>query len=600
MDITNEELEKIRNLHNNSVELRNNLENNENQVFPDEYYLINKDWIDNFKNIFHFKGIIGMLTQGNNLQKIGTIPVIKNLPKISQEDKRKIQIIKNGDIMVKPERNESILYCYLNFCFIAPKYYNIITERYNIDKRIKANIHISKKIFIIDLLNNVIEVGIFNTPYSYKIIFLLQYKEGIKYDDEIQRIFECKDIYEYLIKFNITKDMLSKHSDIYRGYFDLIRIYIDENSFKDTSNKKLSDFLKELDITNKLGFKNFGLPQSSKLNSIIQMLTSIKEIYYHFMDRKKEIKEFNHIYIFSSFFLEAINSIYSKNIKQDISLTQMDIVITFLDSDISKKDIVEYLKYILQLLHNELLPIPKNLSQENLISFNSPMEDRFNSLNKFKYYYQNTYQHSIISELFNWIEEKKVNCNNMNFTSSFQAYPLIEFNFDVLFNNLNQNQELIVDINNCFTNYFQVPIKDNPSLPLCRFCNNNHLSNHSIFNTSSYLIIAINRKNLNGIKFKYYKDIDISNFVSQDAQFKKYKLIGVIYEEIYENNNKYYTIIKNEKGGECCENEEWKKFDEQNITSLIINPVNINSTKESFYEVYNQTKARILFYKGIN
>ena len=595
MDITNEELEKIIKLYNNSVELRYNLENKENQVFADEYFLINKDWIDNFKHIFHFNSIIGVLTQGNNCQKIGMTPVLRQPPKINQEDKRKIQIIKNEDIMVKMERNESIINFFLNFCFIAPKYYKIITERYNIDQRIKANVFISKKIFVIDLLNNLIEVGIFNTPYSYRIIFLLQYKEGVKYDDEIQQIFACEDIYKYLNKFNITKDMLSEHSEIYRGYFDLIRIYIDENSFKDISYKKPSDYQKELDITNKLGFKNYGLPESSKLNSIIQMLTSIKEIYYHFINRKKDIKEYNHIYMFSSFFLEAINSIYSKNKKEDISLNQMDIIIKFFDSDISSKDIVEYLKYILQLLHNELLPFPTNLNQENLISFNSPMEDRINSFNKFNYYYQNTYQHSIISDLFNWIEEKKVICDNTNYTSSFQAFPLIEFNFDVLFNVPQPNNELIVDITNCFDNYFKTLIKDNPPLPLCTFCNNNHLSNHSIFNTSSYLIIALNRKNINGIKFKYMNELDLSSFLRQDAQFKKYKLIGVIFEE----NNKYYTIIKNEKGGECSKKEEWKKFDDQNVTSLLIDPDNPESDKETFNEVFNRNKARILFYKGI-
>ena len=599
MDITNDELEKIIKLHNNSIELRYTLcplDNEENQFFfPDEYFLINKDWIDNFKRIFHFNSIVGLLTQGNDFQKIGMTPVLRQPPKINQEDKRKIQIIKNEDIMVKMERNESIINFFLNFCFIAPKYYKIITERYNIDQRIKANVFISKKIFVIDLLNNLIEVGIFNTPYSYRIIFLLQYKEGVKYDDEIQQIFACKDIYEYLNKFNITKDMLSEHSEIYRGYFDLIRIYIDENSFKDISYKKPSDYQKELDITNKLGFKNYGLPESSKLNSIIQMLTSIKEIYYHFINRKKDIKEYNHIYMFSSFFLEAINSIYSKNKKEDISLNQMDIIIKFFDSDISQKDIVEYLKYILQLLHNELLPFPTNLNQENLISFNSPMENRINSFNKFNYYYQNTYQHSIISDLFNWIEEKKVICDNTNYTSSFQAFPLIEFNFDVLFNVPQPNNELIVDITNCFDNYFKTLIKDNPPLPLCTFCNNNHLSNHSIFNTSSYLIIALNRKNINGIKFKYMNELDLSSFLRQDAQFKKYKLIGVIFEE----NNKYYTIIKNEKGGECSKKEEWKKFDDQNVTSLLIDSDNPESDKETFNEVFNRNKARILFYKGI-
>ena len=109
--------------------------------------------------------------------------------------------------------------------------------------------------------------------------------------------------------------------------------------------KSISIVSKGLDISNKIGFINFG-PESSKLNSIVQIITSIKEINNIFNAQKNiDFKKFNHIYILSSLFFEIINGI---NNKIKISLKPMDIIIKFLNSDTAPKDLADYLKVILQ------------------------------------------------------------------------------------------------------------------------------------------------------------------------------------------------------------------------------------------------------------
>ena len=64
-----------------------------------------------------------------------------------------------------------------------------------------------------------------------------------------------------------------------------------------------------LSIEIKRGFYNYGTPESSKLNSLIQILTSIKEIHddlryskYNEKSKQEIINKYNNIYVFTSFF----------------------------------------------------------------------------------------------------------------------------------------------------------------------------------------------------------------------------------------------------------------------------------------------------------
>ena len=412
-EINQDDLWKILNLYKNSEYLKKNILANGNQIISEEYYLINIKWIKKFKDIFHFNSIVNCLK--NNYENLNMLQknqiIIENLPTISKKNRDELKIIQNEEIIVNNPEEESISYFYLPFFLVYPKYYEIILEGYIIDERIKCDIYIANKTFVIDLSNNIFEVGIFDTTFSYKLICLLKFAEKVNYKEEMYQIFSL-NLFGYFYNNSITEDMLIEHSEISRDKFHLIRIFVDEITINKRKEKlkPIKNDLKEenLDISNNLGLDNFESSEISKLNSIIQMLSSIKEIYNLFInsDKKNEIIKFNHIYIFSSFFLEAINYINGKSKVFDI-VKKMSILLNFLDEDISKKDITEYLNFILQILHNELLIIPDNLKQQNLISYESPLDDRTISLNNFYNYYKNSYKKSIISDLFNWIKEKK-------------------------------------------------------------------------------------------------------------------------------------------------------------------------------------------------
>ena len=597
-EINQDDLWKILNLYKNWEYLANNILANGNQLISEEYYLINIKWIKKFKDIFHFSTIVNNLKKKykdlNKLQK-GHIN-LKKLPTISKKNREELKIIQNEEILVNDPEDKSISYFYLPFFLIHPEYYEIILEGNIIDERIKCDIYIANKTFAIDLSNNTFEVGVFDSPFSYKVICLLQFAEKVNYKEEKYQIFSLS-LFEYLHNNSITEDMLIEYPEITRDKFHLTRIFIDEKIINKKEIEKNDKKKEVLDISNNLRLNNFESSESTKLNSIIQMLCSIKEIFNFFMNSKKtdEIRKYNHIYILSSFFLEAIKYVNGKS-KQDDILKKMSIIINFFDEDIAKKDITEYLNFILQILHNELLFIPNNLKQENLISFESALSDRNESLNNFKNYYASIYKSSIISDLFNWIKEKKVDCYlyNRPLYSSFRTFPLIEFNFDLLYRNRNQNKDLILDLTNCFIDYQKISIDDNPNIPQCSYCNNIHPLKYIIHNTPPYFIIVLNRKNRDDIRIKYKNILDITSYIDKDSQFKIYQLIGVIMEE----ENKYYTIIRDTNKGNILDKiEVWIKFQENNKSIININESMLD--KKSYNEVYNPVNSRILLYKGI-
>ena len=378
-----------------------------------------------------------------------------------------------------------------------------------------------------------------------------------------------------------------------------------------TSSKDIKfENLLGLSIETKRGFYNYGTPGSSKLNSLIQILTSIKEIHddlrYSKYDEKSKqeiINKYNNIYVFTSFFLKALNEIY-KNGKPDeyVSLKQMDILLKFIDKDLTNKSIYDYLMIILELLHQEFLSYPNNIPcQDNLISFSSPYGQFENSKNIFYNYYYNEYKNSKISELFNWIRREKKICNKCNkYSISFQAFPILLFNLDKIDNFLTQynlyntnNPEKILKLDECFQVYsLQNDIKNNQEK--CEFCQavGSLYSNYSFQTSPKYLFIIINR--IKKIKLAFSQELKLQKDEGSDLKYTKYKLAGVI---IKEENNNYSCVLKqneyeNERGTII---EEWKKFYDENAISIKFD----KESSASINQIFDPLNAEILIYKGI-
>ena len=418
----------------------------------------------------------------------------------------------------------------------------------------------------------------------------------------------------FFLNFSTSKENISKtQKEIKKTEFKAtIKDY--ESAFgmaAKTSSKDIKfENLLGLSIETKRGFYNYGTPGSSKLNSLIQILTSIKEIHddlrYSKYDEKSKqeiINKYNNIYVFTSFFLKALNEIY-KNGKPDeyVSLKQMDILLKFIDKDLTSKSIYDYLMIILELLHQEFLSYPNNIPcQDKLISFNSPYGQFENSKNIFYNYYNNEYKKSKISDLFNWIRREKKICNKCNkYTISFQAFPILLFNLDKIDNFLTQynlyntnNPEKILKLDECFQVYsLQNDIKNNQEK--CEFCQavGSLYSNYSFQTSPKYLFIIINR--IKKIKLAFSQELKLQKDEGSDLKYTKYKLAGVI---IKEENNNYSCVLKqneyeNERGTII---EEWKKFYDENAISIKFD----KESSASINQIFDPLNAEILIYKGI-
>ena len=367
-----------------------------------------------------------------------------------------------------------------------------------------------------------------------------------------------------------------------------------------------------LDISNKKGFSSFEDKQYSRLNSIIQMLTSIKEIieiinpYTIKEDADNIIQKFNHIYPFTSCFQKAFLELYSKSKKSgvNISLSKMNVFMKFVNKDISKQNDYNYFISILTFLHEELVNFPNEFpGKEPLISFNSPFDELDNSKNIFYSYYENTYKKSIISNLFNWIRREDKYCLRCQITKySYQSYPSLLIDLDDIDKFLTENKMYLnekdkkLDLQTCLNIYSVINhITNKNNNETCVICSQNYgfKSTYFIDTSPPYFIIILNRNK--AIYCSYKDEFELPKDNNSTYIYKKYKLMGVITKE----GTNYSCLIKNSeyknKGGKIF--EHWRKFSDENIRDIKFEKIENVYEKQTIFHPYN---ARILLFKGIN
>ena len=372
-----------------------------------------------------------------------------------------------------------------------------------------------------------------------------------------------------------------------------------------TSREDLSfNFINDLDVLDKRGFIDFGSGESSRLNAIIQMLTSIKEI-QDFMNSSQNgekaesvIKKFNHIYVLTSFYFKAFKEVFKTTEKENPSLKQMDIIIKYLNQDISNKSSDEYLLFILNRLHEELISYPNNNPDQVSSLISSSDFNEYNTSLK-QFYINKNYCPSIISNLFSWIRCTKRACGNcQNCSFCFQSLPLLLLDLDQL-NSLNNNNLS----KNCFDlqSYLELSPtiqyynKNNKMNDICPYCKSNcdYYTYHSFQTSPLYLLIKINRNN--PISLTYKEDLALPVYQNSNFSKSNYKLIGVIMKE----NPDYTFVIKNSEDSTKGKiNENWIKFMNEKIKNIWFEKN--DKIYEEQKEIFHPFNADILIYKSIN
>lgn len=627
--ITLEEFTKVVKWYEYSQNFKKVIISNMKDSIEYEYYFVECNWINNFKNTFHYEKIKRKTECYKIKENITTLTEVqiksllnqfcKNKCLISENDRKKIQINPNNNIIQKAEIfNNKYRFnnFYINFVLLDKNIYEELKKCYAFGENIKYNVSIGNSLFIIKLNGTDIEIGEFESVYKYKSIYLLRFSDVDELSKEIKLIKNI-GIKKYISNYKIDNDnfivqVIKKNNGKEIIIINLLNYLSNPNKvINNNLNNKIQE---DITITPKKYLTIFN-GKSSQLNSIIQLITPIKELKEYLSQYKEFIEANKHIYILSSFFLKIFEQLNGKNKDnngEDI-LKQLEIIINFLAQGIDIKPIDNYLHFILNTLHEELNMSQKQKTETiNLISYESPLGQEFETLETFKNYYIEYYQ-SIISNNINWIRKKYFLCDCNNITlCNFKSYPSLIFDLDAthdytikqltefknIINLYSRNQILLnkkmnefmkeklgvpIDITDCFKYYLA---KETSSNMTCNFCNSTYKNRYSFHITPNYFIIILNRNpGMNAIKIHLSEELNLENFLDNSNEHKKYQLIGLlINDKSKEEEKHFYSVIKN--------SNNWIQFKDEKIT-------HINDKKKFFSSSDCEKNSRILLYKSM-
>ena len=594
-----------------------------------EYYLISSTWIENFKNKLNYQSIKKKFIMFKEQNKIVDRPlnnneinyifniIHKNIPLISNSDKEEIKRINNNKNIVQTNLADTkykINYYFNNFVILDRNIFEDIKRGYFIDECPKKSLYLGDQIFVMKLNYNEIEVGIFQTIYNYKEIILLKYIDEKETNQELEKIKKY-GIYDYLSLYKISKENIITQIIPNNGK-DILLINLKKGMEGKINNPNyIVNQNIGLDISYKRGLKNIN-NNNSRTNSLIQLITSIKEIIDYLQKNKAKFIEFSQIYVLTSTLINVITELYDKTKEnQPYNLSKLKTVINFINPEInstkSPKSTNEYFLFLMDTLHEELKeknqddPIHKGLIKYDKI--NDTKEKALkNFLNEYNQYYD-----SIISRNFNWIRQTKIECVECNNSVySFQSIPFLEFDLDEIheyvithqteykqtISKYQNNKKLLVQkiseyrskkmmqsisLYNCFDFYSKNNYNYKNDKIYCNYCKKEtrYIINYFVYNSPNYFFIILTRKQ--NINLDYPEEINLETFIEEEKANKKYKLFGTLINSSINNYEKhYYSAIKNV-------DQTWKKFDDENVSDI--------KSKEARNPIY----SRVIVYKSV-
>ena len=354
---------------------------------------------------------------------------------------------------------------------------------------------------------------------------------------------------------------------------------------------KSSDNTNELNVTespkkeekNKLEIK---IDNDNYIIATLQCFANIMQINQFFLSKENETNVCQNK--LSKNFLEVIKNIKKYgNIKYNTLLNFKKLMVEMNSSfkeikDNAPKDLILFL---VETMHNEL----NNLKYD--IKYN---DDKLNiydidkCFQSYERYFLNNFK-SVFSDNFYGIYDTQVKHISLSLTSishKINYFNIIIFELEEVkkFKNIMIN-DIPISINKCFEYYQRnetITKNNQKNDNINNNKNENMISYKEILTTPKILIINLITKKKSNINFLLEKEISIGRFVHYKNYGYKYRLIGVISKQIYdEKSERYISFYKNFK------NLNWYKFDNSVIS------------ESSFEEAKNMGNYNILFYSKI-
>ena len=306
-----------------------------------------------------------------------------------------------------------------------------------------------------------------------------------------------------------------------------------------------------------IGLKNIG--QKSFINPFLQCLFQIKPFINYF---KNENNINNNLKLASSF-KELIMEIL--NIKEGC-LSPEKLIKTFYEINNERKKNIIKLDNIYNFIESILNKLHEELKVQN--NDNNEINNRLNKLEFESYKKSIKNEKSIITDLFQGINEEVIKCLSKNLffsdNSIYNFSPFLFLSFDLIKAKMQQNT---FNIFNCFIDMRQKQTYSKEQF--CAFCEKKCFMSFQskILSCPEYLIIMLkydNENNNNYIKVNFEESLNITNFTKLE-NYNEYYLdinynINSIITKVSKNfEAKYITYYKND------DNYNWYRFDNEDI-----------------------------------
>ena len=591
-----------------------------NEIHKKVYYLINEDWLENFKNKLNY---IALLNQSNINDLSPTIKSMFNnfINNISENDN--IEIINQGSKIVnylKDNTNNKIIKFYDNYSFINEDVWSNLIKIFNWNIEIKTFAYINKNYILIYYDEHNFEIiKINDNEISWKLLFCFykNYKNN-EIINEIQNL----GINEYLKKYNIniinnnqTKQKLFYNNNQCIGIIINIKAakiniydftlldnaqwnkknlilglndnnnicFIDYENINNYLNNKIDDYINkikkninpfETDI-----IKQYINKDPNIINYVIQCLKNCQDL-------SKCILHHNSYKLFTNNIQKYPISLLTANIMKIDFQNNYNLY----NAEIQKfKDYIEN-KYYIDLEDPKKVYefILDNIHKENKKYFNqnNVQIPNFNDDRKkiFDFYFWNIYKPentSRISEIFYGVREVLIKCGKCNKPNyEYYIFKYIEFQIEeiiqIAMNNppnlIQQNRDgsflkLLqnkITLEKCFEYYLNY-FKKNQSIYYCKICsskNDNYDYNNKIIILPNVLCIVIKRNEGTIFNVHIPESLDISKYLESFVEKKKYELIAVISYDISNNKNNLFSKRKYKL------NKNWYNHLDNNIQGL--------------------------------
>ena len=526
---------------------------------------------------------------------------------------------------------------------IIYKNYDSFTNEYIIKFRDKESLNENKKLIISKGLNYFFdEKKIRMNDYMEQYLYNFQKKEiAIVYNLNKENLIESKNMVEQTMSLYNSNNLYYQNNYQFKKINENEKNSIIPKNFSNNNNNNNNDIINNGTHNNKIyfnyldgkvvnfskqkisvsniylgskfldnfqiidhGLKNFR--NSCYINAVLQCLIHTNQIARYFLRKNDNFNQFHTPISFlfnlliKNFYFPKNEAINNKNNNLTENLSRLCRVVNIMNPNFSPwspNDAKDFLIFFIGKLHEEL-----NVKMDkpfNIINQNDPLRN-------FISYFTINYN-SIISNLFNWLNQTKRKCSNCSSQIfSYQTFPYLILDLEKtrkknFMNDLDEFHKSKIGNEIWQSDYYQkrenIPITlldcikyytsyENKINFLCPLCNQQCIQTtiNSIYTSPNIFIFILNRgkNNIFSVKMTYPPELDLSNFIQSVGCPTKYELTGVItHLGVSGPNGHFMAFCKNPI------NRKWYKYNDDSVTEANI------------YNVHNEGIAYILFYNLI-